>query len=131
MDTSKFQPKFEVPEDMRDFAEKSVEQARKAFDGFIGAASKAVESIEGSGEQVRANAKDLTRKTLSYAEQNMRAAFDHAQQLVRTKDVQEAVKLQTEFVQSQFKAMQDQAKDLGSLIHKSATEATQSLKQKG
>jgi hypothetical protein len=29
---------YEVPAEMRDFAEKSVEQARKAMDGFIGAA---------------------------------------------------------------------------------------------
>ncbi|HKH35041.1 MAG TPA: phasin, partial [Beijerinckiaceae bacterium] len=29
---------YEVPPEMREFAEKSVEQARKAIDGFIGAA---------------------------------------------------------------------------------------------
>jgi hypothetical protein len=35
---------------MREFAEKSVEQARKAFDGFIGAAKKAVDNAHGSAE---------------------------------------------------------------------------------
>ena len=40
-------PNFQVPEEMRDFAEKSVEQARKAFDGFLGAAHKAIDSVEG------------------------------------------------------------------------------------
>jgi hypothetical protein len=34
------QPNYEVPAEMRDFAEKSVEQARKAIDGFMGAARK-------------------------------------------------------------------------------------------
>ena len=36
MDTMK---PFEVPTDMRKFAEQSVDQARQAFDGFIAAAN--------------------------------------------------------------------------------------------
>jgi hypothetical protein len=42
-DVSTNSPNFEVPPDMRAFAEKSVAQAREAFDGFIGAARKAAE----------------------------------------------------------------------------------------
>ena len=38
---------FEIPREMRTFAEQSVEQARKAFDGFMTAAQKAASSIEG------------------------------------------------------------------------------------
>jgi len=33
---------YEIPTEMRDFAEKSVDQARKPFDGFLGAAHKAI-----------------------------------------------------------------------------------------
>ena len=36
---------YEIPTEMRDFAEKSVEQAKKAFDGFVGAAGKAVAAM--------------------------------------------------------------------------------------
>lgn len=57
----------------------------------------------------------MTRKTLSYAEQNLSAAFDHAQRLVRARDVQEAVQLQSEFVRSQFAALQAQMKEFGSI----------------
>ena len=81
---------YEVPAEMRDFAEKSVEQARKAMDGFIGAAQKAVDTFEGSANTVQASAKDMTRKTFAYAEQNIQAAFDLAQRMVRAKDMQEA-----------------------------------------
>jgi len=31
---------FEVPNDLRDFAERSVEQARKAFEGFLAVAQR-------------------------------------------------------------------------------------------
>ena len=38
--------RFDVPPEMRAFAEKSVEQARQAFDGFISAAHHAVNALK-------------------------------------------------------------------------------------
>jgi phasin len=108
-------PNYEVPAEMRDFAEKSVEQARKAMDGFINAAQKTVDTFEGSANTVQASAKDATRKTFTYAEQNIAAAFDLAQKMVRAKDMQEAMQIQAEFVRSQFEAMQAQMKEFGSM----------------
>jgi phasin len=106
---------YEVPAEMREFAEKSVEQARKAIDGFMGAAQKTVDTVEGSATVVQSNAKDATRKTFAYAEQNLAAAFDLAQRLVRAKDMQEAMQAQAEFVRSQYEAMQAQMKEFGSM----------------
>ena len=106
---------YEIPTEMRDFAEKSVEQARKAVDSFLSAAHRTADTLEGSASTVQSSAKDMTRKTLSYAEQNLSAAFDHAQRLVRARDVQEAVQLQSEFVRSQFAALQAQMKEFGSI----------------
>jgi phasin len=108
-------PNYEIPAEMRDFAEKSVEQARKAVDSFLSAARRTADTLEGSANTVQLSAKDMTRKTLSYAEQNLSAAFDHAQRLVRARDVQEAVQLQSEFVRSQFAALQAQMKEFGSI----------------
>jgi len=108
-------PNYEIPAEMREFAEKSVEQARKAVDGFLGAAQKTVDTLEGSANTVQSSAKDATRKTFTYAEQNIAAAFDLAQKLVRAKDVQEAMQYQAEFVRAQFEAMQAQMKEFGSM----------------
>jgi len=108
-------PNYEIPAEMRDFAEKSVEQARKAMDGFLGAAQKTVDTFEGSATTVQASAKDMTRRTFSYAEQNIAAAFDLAQRMVRARDMQEAMQIQAEFVRSQFESMQQQMKEFGSL----------------
>lgn len=108
-------PSYEIPAEMRDFAEKSVEQARKAIDGFMGAAQKTVDTLEGSASTVQSSAKDATRKTFTYAEQNIAAAFDLAQKMVRAKDVQEAMQYQAEYVRAQFEAMQAQMKELGSM----------------
>jgi phasin len=120
---------YEVPAEMRDFAEKSVEQARKAFEGFISAAQKAVGTFEGSASTMQANASDVTRKSFAYAEQNIAAAFDLAQKLVRAKDLQEALQLQSEYARSQFASIQSQMKEVGSLAQsavKQAASATQS-----
>ena len=108
-------PNYESPTEMRDFAEKSVEQARKAIDGFMSAAQKTVDTFEGSTNTLQATATDATRKTFSYAEQNLSAAFDLAQRMVRAKDPQEAMQIQAEFVRSQFQAMQTQMKEFGSM----------------
>ena len=106
---------YEIPPEMRDFAEKSVEQARKAIDGFMSAAQNTADTLEGSATTVQASAKDAARKTFSYTEQNLTAAFDLAQRMVRAKDMQEAMQIQAEFVRSQFEAMQSQMKEFGSM----------------
>jgi phasin len=124
-------PTYEVPTEMRDFAEKSVEQARKAFDSFMGAAQKTVDTLENSATSVQTNTTDMTRKTFSYAEQSIAAAFDHAQRLVRAKDVQEAMQLQAEFVRNQVAAMQSQMKDFGAIAQNAARTTTNQAREFG
>ena len=67
---------FEIPREMRTLAEQSVEQARKAFDGFMGAAFKAAGTLEGSADAMQTGARDIGRKAMTYAEQNVSAALD-------------------------------------------------------
>jgi len=117
---------YGIPTEMRDFAEKSVDQARKAFDSFMGAAQRTVETLENSATSVQANTTDMARKTFTYAEQNISATFEHAQRLVRAKDVQEAMQLQAEFVRTQFAAMQSQMKDFGAIAQAAAQSAARS-----
>lgn len=121
---AKDMPTYEIPSEMRDFAERSVEQARKAFDGFFGAAQKAVSTFEGSATTVQSSTKDMTQRTLSFAEQNIAAAFDLAQKLVRAKDMQEAMQLQADYLQKQLATLQGQMKEFGAAAEKAVGEAT-------
>ena len=114
---------FEVPTQMRQFAEQSLEQARKAVDGFIGQAQKAVTTAETQATTAQSTAKDMGQKAMSFAEQNIAKSFDFAARLVRAKDIQEVMALQQEFLQSQMKAMSEQAKDLGSNASKAMMDA--------
>jgi phasin len=111
---------FEIPSEMRDFAERSVDQARKAFEGFLSVAQKTAGVAEGA-PGAAPGVKAISAHVLSYTEQNVNAAFDLAHKLVRAKDPQEAFALQTEFVKSQLAALQTQAKELGTAFQKSLT----------
>jgi phasin len=117
---------FEIPSDMRKLAEQSVEQARQAFGGFINAAQQAVNDMEGRASTARAGAKDVSEKAVSFAQRNIMASFEFAQKLVQARDVQEMMKLQTEYIQTQMKALSEQAKELG----QSASKAMESAKPK-
>jgi phasin len=105
--------RFEIPTEMRNFAEKSVEQAKQAFDSFISAAHQAVTVFEGQAESARKGAMHVTEKAMNFAEQNVARSFEFAQQLVRAKDVQELLKLQAEYIRSQMQFLSEQAKELG------------------
>ena len=104
---------FDIPADMRAMAEKSVEQARVAFNTFMTAAQEAVATFEGQAKATQAGAKDIGEKALSYAERNVANTFAFADRIVRAKDAQEFIRLQTDFIQAQMKELAEQAKDLG------------------
>lgn len=116
-------PGYDVPPQIRDMAEKSVDQAKKAFDGFMQQAHKAITTIEGQATAVQAGSKDFNSKAMSFAEANVSASFEFAQSLLKAKDVNDVVRLQTEYMQSQLKAFGEQAKELGAAATKAMTDA--------
>jgi phasin len=103
---------FEIPAEMRALAEKSVEQARQAFDSFISAAQQTASSADKQATGARAGAQELGGLAVSFAERNIAASFEFAQRLVRAKDAAEVLSLQADYVKSQMAALSDQAKAL-------------------
>jgi phasin len=119
---------FEIPDQMRDFAEKSVDQARKAFDDFISLTHKTVSNVEGSATVVQSGASDINRKTLSYAEEHVDAAFRFAQQMVRAKDVAEMMALQQDYLRRQMEQLGEQTRDLSDTATRAAQDAAKAAK---
>ena len=112
---------FEIPNELRDFAERSVEQARKAFEGFLTVAQRASGAAGDATNTSQSGAKSVGAHVLAYTEQNVNAAFDLAHKLVKAKDPQEALALQSEYLRTQLAALQTQTKELGSIVQKSVT----------
>ena len=106
----------QIPAEMREFAGRSVAQARKAFEGFIGAVQKTASGVDAATAQM--GGKDASTKAVAFAEKSVTSAFDLAEKLVNAKDIQEVLALQTAYLQQQMAAVQEQAKELGDAVQK-------------
>lgn len=115
--------RFEIPKEMRSMAEASFEQARRAFEKFVAGAQATAGSMEERGESVRAGAKDISAKAISYAEKNVQASLDYAQSLLQAKDVAEIMRLHTEYVQAQMRSLAEQASEMGQIVSRAAMDA--------
>jgi phasin len=114
---------FAIPNEMRAFAEQSVTQARKAFDGFIEAANKAMGQMQGHAEAAHSSATEIAHKSIAYAEQNVAVTFDFAQKLLQAKDAAEVMALQSQYLSRQMQALSTQVQDLGQSAAKIVVDA--------
>jgi len=112
------EPNFEVPAQVREFMEKSVDQARSAFETFAGAAQKAVSSVEGI---LPSGAKEVSGKVFAQSQANIEATFDFAKKLAQAKDAQEFVQLHSDFAKAQIETVQKQANELSAAVQKAMT----------
>jgi phasin len=101
---------FDIPPEMRAFTEKSVEQARRAFERFMSAARQAVGSIEDRAALARKDAKDVQQAAMTLAERNIASSFEHAQRLVSAHNVEEMLRLHADHIKSQMQSLAEQAK---------------------
>ena len=115
--------RFEIPKEVRSMAEASFEQARKTFEKFVTSAQAAAGSIEERNATVRASARDVSSKAIAYAEQNVQASLDHTQSLLKAKDLPEVMRLHSEYVQAQMRALAEQASEMGQVVGKAAMDA--------
>jgi phasin len=118
--------RYELPKEMRSMAEASFEQARKGFEKFLAGAQATAGSIEAREATVRAGAKDIGAKAMSYAEANVQAVLDYAQALLHARDLPDVIRLHSEFVRAQMRSMAEQAAEMGQLVSQAAIEATKS-----
>src|SRR5262245_9699576 len=78
-------PRFEIPADTRALAEKSVEQAKQAFDIFISVAQHAVSTAENQAASVQAGAKEVGELAMGFAERNITSSFEFVQRLLQAR----------------------------------------------
>ncbi len=116
---------LDIPSDVREFAEKTVDQARRAFESFVAAEQKATAQSEAAAESMAANAKEVSSKAIGFAEANVKAAFDLAEKLVQAKDPKEILSIQSEYLKNQVAAVQEQAKALGDAVKKVVAHSTE------
>lgn len=109
---------------IRAAAEKSVDQARRAFDDVMGLAQRTVSNMESNTSQVQGHVRDLTRETLEFAGASAEAAFALVERLTRAKSPEEAVELQKAFIEAQMERLGRQARSLGDSTIRAAQDLT-------
>ncbi len=107
------EPRLEVPAELRDLAEKTIDQAERAFGMFFDAAGKSMTTMPGT-------AGDVSKQALAFTEQNMKAAFEHARKLVHAKDLEEAMRIQSEFLRSQFTTAGEHMREISGKVMSAA-----------
>lgn len=111
---------FDIPVEMREAADKGLEQAKKAIGQFMDATQAAVAKAEGSAEALRTGAADVQRQAMAYVEENIAATFDYAERLVKARSLEEVAAIQQEFVRRQAAAAAEQGKSLGTMMGRAA-----------
>ncbi|MHA1518058.1 MAG: phasin family protein [Alphaproteobacteria bacterium] len=107
---------FDIPTEMRELAEKNVEQARVAYGQFMEFMSQAMNAWSSSGAPEAANFKALQERAVAFAKENAERSFTLASDLAKANDIQEVVTLQSRYVQTQMQTFGIQAQQLSWLM---------------
>ncbi|MHC4041139.1 MULTISPECIES: phasin [unclassified Bradyrhizobium] len=119
---------FEVPEQMRAFAEKGVSQARESYAKFKDAAETHNGTVEAVFTCASKGASEYTAKLVEFMKANSNAQLDFAQQLFGLKSPAEAMELWTGHTRTQLETFQSQAKELVELTQRVAAETAEPIK---
>lgn len=119
---------FEVPEQMRAFAEKGVSQARENYAKFKDAAETHNGTVEAVFTCASKGASEYTAKLVEFMKANSSAQLDFAQQLFGAKSPTEAMELWTGHARKQLETFQSQAKELVELTQRVAAETAEPIK---
>lgn len=100
---------------MRAIAEQSLTQSRTIFEGFLTTGRTTVDILDRQACEVR-------ERSMSFAAETLSNAFELAHKIIRVREPQELVQLQTEFITRQAQALADQSKELEQSIAQGAKE---------
>jgi phasin len=119
---------FEVPEQMRAFAEKGVSQARDNYAKFKDVAESHNGTIEAVFSTASKGASEYSAKLMEVMKANTTATLDFAQALIAVKSASEAMELWTAHAKKQFEAFTTTSKELVELTKKVATDTAEPIK---
>ena len=105
----------EVPHEVADFAQKSVDQAQAAFDKASDLAHSNMQYFDAAAGAFRTRAADIQLKAMEIAQINMNSAFAFVRKAFALKDPTEFAALQQDFARDQFAAFSRQAGELNEL----------------
>jgi phasin len=119
---------FQMPEQMRAFAEKGVSQARESYSKFKDAAETHNGTVEAVFTTATKGATEYSSKLLEIAKTNTNAGFDFLQSLIGVKSPSQAMELFAAFSKAQVETLTGQSKELAEMGQKIATDTAEPIK---
>ena len=119
-------PKMDIPDAVRQLAERNVEQARTAYGQLLDVGRKSQDMLAKSSGAMTEAAVGIQAKVLRFTEENIEATFKLAADLARARDMKDYFEIQNRHAQRQMQTYAAQAQELGSLM----AEATQKAQPK-
>lgn len=99
-------PTFEVPAELRQLAERTIEQAEKAFGLLFDAARRSSSGSAGP-------AAELSKQVLAFSEESLKTSFEHARKVASTASLQAIATAQSELVKRQISDAERHIRELG------------------
>ena len=119
----------EVPQAMRDLAERNIAQMRETYERSKDALEGVVQSWERSFDATNQGAVALNRKIIDIAQRNINSGFDLAKGLAGAKNLAEAMELQADYWRKQLDTLAAQAEEVRTLSAQVAADATKPMKR--
>lgn len=116
-------PQFDIPDAVRELAERNVEQARTAYQQFLDMARQAQDMVTKSQGAMTAGALDIQTRALRFAEKNIDESFNFASELARARDLKQYMEIQSRYAQRQMQTYAEQAQELGRMMAETAQKA--------
>ena len=116
---------FEIPQQVRELAEKNVQAAQSAYGQLMDAMSQAMNmwSTAVPSNDMTAGFKAVQDRATQIAKKNADAASSLANEIASARDIQQILALQSRFAQAQMQAYASQAQELGRIIIEAANAA--------
>jgi phasin len=118
-----------IPEAARELAEKTVAEAREAYERSKDTLEAALETVDRSYDALGQGAAALNRKIIEIAQRNISSGFDLAKSLATAKTLAEIVELRATYWRKQFSVLAAQAEEVRALYAKVADEMTAPIKE--
>lgn len=95
-----------IPENVRAMLTENLGKLRKASTDYFGMLEKGLASSQ-------LPTAGLAKQYCDHMQRNVMGTFDLCEKLIQAKDVQDTMKIQSEFFQAQMRSLTDQAKSFG------------------
>ena len=116
-------------EAIREFAERSLQQARESYDRFKIVAEETTGAFEDAYAAAAKGLSEVSLKALETAQENANAAYDLARNLVNVRSITEAFDVQAAYARGRFEARVGQAKEFAALVGQVANDSARPVRE--